>query len=195
MIVLLDGIDSVVEPISDDRRRECRGTRRDRIFVDLPAQPTVQVRGLAGQLKTVASADEVGFAFRLVLPADHYAPMLESAHPVVQVEDVRACETLCSRHVGSRCDAVTNRYEEFISSHSGQRVFLRVQQHVHKHAVLRRQLVCGQVSGNIEASRETSQFPGVSVGSAHDFLETSEFSGSSYCIDVIAERVVHASSG
>jgi hypothetical protein len=57
--------------------------------------------------------------------------------------------------------------EKLIPADSGQGVLLRVQQHVDEHAVLRCQLIRGQVRSDVKATRKACQLPGVRVWRAH----------------------------
>lgn len=67
----------------------------------------MQVRRLAGQLEPVPGPDEVGLGLRLVLPPDDDFPVLERAHPGVEVEGFRAGEALGGcRACGRICSAI-----------------------------------------------------------------------------------------
>lgn len=92
----------------------------DRVLVDLPAQPAVQVRGIAGQLVAVSGPDEVGFGLRLVLPADDDFPILERAHPSVQIEGFWEGQAFRGHCFGGVSDAVADGGEKFIPADSGQ---------------------------------------------------------------------------
>jgi hypothetical protein len=91
-----------------------------------------------------------------------------SAHPRVQIEGFWASQAFCGHCVGSVSNAVTDGGKKFIPADSGQRVLLRVQQHIDEHAVLRCQLICGQVRSDVKATWEACQFPGVRVWHAHE---------------------------
>lgn len=170
MIRDIERIDGLVQPVGDDRGRERGGAGRDSVLVDLPAKPPVQVSGLACQLEATPGADVVGFALGLVLPLDHHVHRVERLHPGVEVEDLRAGETLRRLRVSRRRDAFPHCSEQFVPADPGQRMLLRVEQDIDKHTVLRRHLIRGEVSGDVEAPGKADKFPGVGTGNAHDPL-------------------------
>lgn len=90
-----------------------------------------------------------------------------SAHPRVQIEGFWAGQAFRGHCVGSVSNAITDGSEKFIPADSGQRVLLRVQQHIDEHAILRCQLIRAQVRSDIKAAREACQLPGVRVWRAH----------------------------
>src|SRR5213083_1937711 len=94
MVAIAQRADGLVEPVGDNRGRERGGTRRDGVLVDLTAQPPVQVSSLAGELESIAGADEVSFGLGFVLPSDHHTPVLQRLHPGVEIENVWTGKTL-----------------------------------------------------------------------------------------------------
>ena len=168
MVPLGQRQEGVIESVRDHRRCEGRGAGRDGVLVDLSPEPAVQVGGLAGQLVAVAGADEVRFGLGLVLPADHDAPVLQGLHPGVDIEGLRGGEVLrCSRVDGGR-DPIPHAGQQLVAADPGERMFLRVEQHVDQNPVLRRVLVRREVSRDVEPPREPREFPGVDVRHRHD---------------------------
>jgi len=80
---------------------------------------------------------------------------MQRLHPGVEVESIRAGQTLRCWRIRHRRDAFPHGGEQFIPADSGQRMLLRIEEDINEHAVLRRHLIGGQVSGDIEASWET----------------------------------------